>query len=64
MDATTGNSRTGVTGLTVPLQKAEPGPYVAYGFVVPFPGTWQLGVTVRTDNLDEYFTNPIRIPIR
>jgi copper transport protein len=64
VDATMGNPHTGISGLTVPLQKAGPGHYVAYGFVLPFPGTWQLNVTVRTDNLDEYFTDPIKVPVR
>ncbi|HVM65457.1 MAG TPA: CopD family protein, partial [Acidimicrobiales bacterium] len=64
VDATMSNTRTGVSGLTVPLHKAGPGHYVAYGFVVPFPGTWQLNVTVRTDNLDEYFAAPVRVPVR
>jgi copper transport protein len=64
VDASMSNTHTGISGLTVPLQKAGPGHYAAYGFVIPFPGTWLLTVTVRTDNLDEYFSNPIHIPIR
>jgi copper transport protein len=64
VDATMSNAHTGISGLVVPLHKAGPGHYVAYGFVVPFPGTWQLNVIVRTDNLDEYFTDPIRVPVR
>ena len=64
VDATMSNGRTGVNGLTVPIHVAGPGHYVAYGFVVPFPGTWSLNVTVRTDALDEYFTKAIRIPVR
>ena len=58
------NARTGVNGLPVPIHQAGPGHYVAYGFVIPFPGTWSLNVTVRTDALDEYFTKPIRVPVR
>jgi copper transport protein len=64
VDATMSNPGTGVSGLTVPLHQAGPGHYVAYGFDIPFPGTWLLNATVRTDALNEYFTQPIHVPIR
>jgi copper transport protein len=64
VDATMSNPGAGITGLKVPVQLAGPGHYVAYGFDVPLPGTWTIVVTVRTDAIDEYFTEPISVRIR
>ncbi|HEY2429843.1 MAG TPA: copper resistance protein CopC [Acidimicrobiales bacterium] len=64
VDATMSNPGAGITGLKVPVQLAGPGHYVAYGFDVPLPGTWTIVVTVRTDAIDEYFTEPITVRIR
>jgi copper transport protein len=64
VDATLSNTTAGIAGLVVPLHPAGPGHYVAYGFNVPIPGTWSIRVTVRTDNLNEYFADPITVHIR
>ena len=37
----------------VPLQRTAPGRYVANGVQLPYSGTWQLRVTVRTSDIDE-----------
>jgi copper transport protein len=37
----------------VPLQQTAPGRYVASGVQLPYSGTWQLRVTVRTSDIDE-----------
>jgi copper transport protein len=37
----------------VPLQHTAPGRYVASGVQLPYSGTWQLRVTVRTSDIDE-----------
>ena len=36
--------------LDVPLQRAGPGHFSAYGFEIPVPGRWQLDVDVRTSD--------------
>ncbi|HVM66516.1 MAG TPA: hypothetical protein VMU14_16725, partial [Acidimicrobiales bacterium] len=64
VDATISDTAAGINGLKVPIQQAGPGHYVAYGFDVPIAGTWTLNVTVRTDAIDEYFAEPIRVHIR
>jgi copper transport protein len=52
----------GISGLDVPLQRAGPGHFAAYGFVIPLRGTWQLAVTARTSDIDEATaTTTIRI---
>jgi len=37
----------------VPLQHTAPGKYLASGVQLPYSGTWQLRVTVRTSDIDE-----------
>jgi copper transport protein len=37
--------------LKVPLQKAAPGHYSAYGFELPVPGVWTVDVVVRTSDI-------------
>ncbi len=64
VDATMSNQAAGISGLKIPIQFAGPGHYVAYGFDVPIAGTWTINVTVRTDNIDEYFADPIVVHIR
>jgi len=64
VDANMSNTAAGISGLKIPLQVAGPGHYVAYGFDVPISGTWTINVTVRTDNIDEYFADPITVHIR
>jgi copper transport protein len=46
----------------IPLQRHAPGEYATSGFQLPYPGTWQLTVTVRTGELDQTtVAAPIRI---
>lgn len=48
--------------LTVPVQRAGPGHFAAYGFRLPFPGAWQLDVAARIGEVDQYTaTTPVRI---
>jgi copper transport protein len=39
--------------LAVPLQHTASGQYLASGVQLPYSGTWQLRVTVRTSDIDE-----------
>jgi copper transport protein len=54
----------GITGLTVPFEKAGPGHYLASGFNIPLRGTWRLDITVRTTNIDEVYADPITVHVR
>ncbi len=48
--------------LPVPLQRAGPGHYAAYGFDIPIPGVWQLDVIARTSDIhQETATTTVRI---
>jgi copper transport protein len=48
--------------LAVPMQRAGPGHFAAYGIDLPFPGTWELDVAVRTSDVDEHrATTRVRI---
>jgi copper transport protein len=48
--------------LRVPLQRAGPGHYVAYGFDIPIPGAWRLAATARTSDIhQETATTTVRI---
>jgi copper transport protein len=38
---------------SIPLQHPEPGEYDASGVQLPYPGTWQLRMIVRTSEIDE-----------
>jgi copper transport protein len=52
----------GVGPLDVPVQRAGPGHFAAYGFVVPLRGTWRLSVSARTSDIDQATaTTTIRI---
>ena len=42
----------GVGPLDVPVRRAGPGHFAAYGFVIPLKGTWRLEVSVRTSEID------------
>ena len=53
----------GISDLKVPLQKAGPGHYLAYGFDIPLRGTWKLQMTVRTTNIDEFYADPVTVHI-
>ena len=64
VNASMSNAAAGISGLKVPIQPAGPGHYVAYGFDVPIAGTWTINVVVRTDNIDDYFADPITVHIR
>jgi copper transport protein len=39
--------------LDVPLIRAGPGHLLTYGFVVPFPGKWEVSVHALVSELDE-----------
>jgi len=64
VDATMSDTGAGINGLKLPLQQAGPGHFLVYGFDVPIAGTWTINVTVRTDAIDEYFSDPIVVHIR
>lgn len=49
--------------IDVPLQRAGPNHFVAYGFDVPIPGEWRLDVTVRTSDIRQD-TATASVPIR
>lgn len=44
----------GITGLDVPMQRAGPAHFAAYGFVIPLKGQWRLEVSVRTSEIDVF----------
>jgi copper transport protein len=44
----------GIGPLKVPLQRAGPGHFAAYGFDIPLPGQWKLDVSVRTSEIDQF----------
>ncbi|HEV7887747.1 MAG TPA: CopD family protein, partial [Acidimicrobiales bacterium] len=44
----------GVGPLDVPLQRAGPGHFAAYGFDIPLSGPWRFDVSVRTTDIDVY----------
>jgi copper transport protein len=64
VDATMSDTAAGINGLKIPLQQAGPGHFLVYRFDVPIAGTWTINVTVRTDALDEYFSDPIIVHVR
>jgi len=41
-----------LAGLPLPLHHAGPGRYATHGTTLPFPGRWQITVTVRTSDVD------------
>ena len=45
--------REGIGSLDVPLRRAGPGHFAAYGFDLPIPGTWELETTVRLTDVDQ-----------
>ena len=53
----------GIGPVEVPLQRAGPGHFAAYGFDVPVPGEWRLDVTVRTTDIDQE-RGSTTIPVR
>ncbi|AEH11703.1 copper resistance protein CopC [Candidatus Protofrankia datiscae] len=46
----------GVGPLPVPLTQAAPGHVIGEGMQVPLPGTWQLRLTLRVNDFDQYVT--------
>jgi copper transport protein len=42
--------------LEVPLVQAAPGHVLAEGTQVPLPGEWQLRLTLRVNDFDQYVT--------
>jgi copper transport protein len=42
----------GVGPLNVPMTRAGPGHFAAYGFEIPLPGTWRIDVSVRLSEFD------------
>jgi copper transport protein len=44
----------GIGPLKVPLQRAGPGHFAAYGFDIPLPGQWKLDVSVRTSDIEQF----------
>jgi copper transport protein len=53
-----------VDDLNVPLRAEGGGRYTAVGLDVPIPGRWKLDLTVRTDEIDEYYADPVTIRFR
>jgi copper transport protein len=64
VDATMSNRAAGISGLKVPLQVGGPGHFLTSGFDVPIAGTWTMRILVRTDNIDDYFADPILVHLR
>ena len=62
-DATMSLPSAGISDLKVPLQKAGPGHFLAYGFDIPLRGTWKLQMMVRTTNIDEFDADPVTVHI-
>lgn len=54
----------GIDPITVPLHRAGPGHFSAYGLDVPIRGAWRLEVRVRTTDIDELAADPITVHIR
>jgi copper transport protein len=44
----------GIGPIEVPVRRAGPGHFAAYGFTIPLPGSWRLEVAVRTSDIDEF----------
>jgi copper transport protein len=59
-----GSAYGAVDDLGVELRNAGAGSYVATGLTVPIAGQWRLDVTVRTDEIDEFYANPVTIAFR
>jgi copper transport protein len=53
----------GIAGLTVTMHQAGPGHYVADAFQLVPAGDWQLTVTDRVSDFDEY-TGTVKVPVR
>jgi copper transport protein len=64
VDATMSNRAAGISGLRVPLQVGGPGHFLTSGFNIPISGVWTMSILVRTDNIDDYFADPITVHIR
>jgi copper transport protein len=63
VDATFSLPSAGINDLTVPLQKAGPGHYLAYGFDIPLRGTWKLRMSVRTTDIDKFDAAPVTVHV-
>ncbi len=63
VDATFSLPSAGINDLTVPLQKAGPGHYLAYGFDIPLRGTWKLHMSVRTTDIDKFDAAPVTVHV-
>ena len=53
-----------VAGLPVRLQSVGVGRFTSVGLEVPIPGVWTLNLTVRTNDIDEYYANPATVAFR
>jgi copper transport protein len=53
-----------VAGLPVRLQSVGVGRFTSVGLDVPIPGVWTLNLTVRTNDIDEYYANPTTVAFR
>jgi copper transport protein len=53
-----------VAGLPIRLQSAGVGRFTSVGLEVPIPGVWTLNLTVRTNDIDEYYANPTTVAFR
>jgi copper transport protein len=63
VDATFSLPSAGIDDLTVPLQKAGPGHYLAYDFDIPLRGAWKLQMDVRTTDIDKFAAAPVTVHI-
>jgi copper transport protein len=52
-----------ISGLPIDLRKAGPGHYVAGQVSLPSPGTWELHITARVSDFDEY-QKTIKLKVR
>jgi copper transport protein len=53
-----------VAGLPLRLQSLGRGRFASVGLDVPIPGVWILNLTVRTNDIDEYYATPVAVAFR
>ncbi len=64
LDATIELDSAGIAPIPVPLLRAGPAHFAAYGFDIPIQGTWTLRVDVQLDKFTEVAADPINVKIR
>ena len=59
-----GTANGAVDNLGVQLRSDGNGRFSSVALDIPIPGRWELNLTVRTDEVDEYYANPVTIRFR